>query len=173
MTPEQQAALEALAGRALTADDIAAIDPLLPTRRDDLIAARLSTGRVVVQQGATITTRGASAAFPAIGGLPGPLAFEAAMLALEAFASTQANSEQITTKLLARAVGRQLQGFQALGLDFGSPAMRSMLDTLAGTVLSPEQVAGFKGLAQKPSPLTTNEVSDALNRAENLLTLGD
>lgn len=173
MTPEQQAALEALAGRALTADDIAAIDPMLPPRRDDLIAARLSAGRVAIQQGATITTRGASAAFPSIAGLPGPLAFEAAMLALETFATAQVNSADLPTKLTARAVGRQLQAFQELGLDFGSPAMRAMLDSFKGVVLSAEQAEAFKALAQKPAPLTTNEVSDALNRAENRLTLGD
>lgn len=38
MTPAQQTALESLAGRPLSDDEIAAIDPLLPERNDVAIA---------------------------------------------------------------------------------------------------------------------------------------
>lgn len=44
MTPAQQAALEACAGRPLTTDDIAALTPLLVARDDGAIAALLSVG---------------------------------------------------------------------------------------------------------------------------------
>ena len=49
MTPIQQSALEALAGRALTANDVAQIDPLLAERDDVAIAAALSIGRTRMQ----------------------------------------------------------------------------------------------------------------------------
>lgn len=45
MTPAQQSALEALVGRALTADEVAAIGPNVDARRDDLIEAALNAGR--------------------------------------------------------------------------------------------------------------------------------
>jgi len=45
MTPAQQTALVALAGRALTSDEVAQIEPLLVARNDVAIAAVLSSGR--------------------------------------------------------------------------------------------------------------------------------
>ena len=165
MTPTQQSALAALAGRALTEAEVAQIDAhMTPLGRDDAaIAAVLSVGRKRVVSGQTITTRGAAARFPVVAGLLGPLAFEAAMLALETFASANADAGDLATKLMARAVRRQLQGFQDLGLDFGEPALRSMLDSFVPAILSPDQAAGFKALAEAPDPVPVQAVVAALN----------
>ena len=48
MTPQQQAALEALVSRTLTAEEVAQIDALLPTGSVGAIAALLSVGRTRV-----------------------------------------------------------------------------------------------------------------------------
>lgn len=172
MTPAQQTALEALVGRSLSAADIEVIDPLLPERRDDLIAARLSMGRVRLDA-TEITPRGSAALFPSLGGLPGALAFQKALRQLTAFAAAAKASQDEVTSLLGEAVEEQLAGYRTRGLDFSVPALRGMLDLIASKGgLSAEQAAGFKALAERPHPLSTNEVSDALNRAEGRMTMG-
>ena len=169
MTPTQQSALEALAGRPLTPDEVAQITPLLADpRRDDLIAAILSVGRTRVETGPVITTRGAASKFPAIGPLPGPLAFEAAMLALETFATQGAQSADPQTMLTARAVKRQLVAFDERGLDFGDPVLRGMLDSFTVSeppLLTVAQVDGFKSLALVAAPIEPRAVTLALNGA--------
>lgn len=166
MTPAQLTALEALAGRTLTQSEQDAITPLVASGSTQAIADILSVGRTRLVSG-TITTRGAAAAFPALGGLPGSLAFEAAMLALETFAAANVDSADIATKLTARGVRRQLAGFQELGLDFSVAALRGMLDQLAAaSVLTTAQASGFKGLAPVVAdPITHTQVGAALTEA--------
>ena len=50
MNTAQQTALETLVGRALTAEEISAIDPLLADRNDSAIATLLSQGRTKLVQ---------------------------------------------------------------------------------------------------------------------------
>ena len=172
MKPEEQTALEALAGRALAPEEIEQIDEWLPERRDDLIAERLSIGRVRLHS-AEITPRGAAAKFPALGGLPGPLALQKALRQLTAFAEAAKAAPVETTSLLGEAIEEQVRGFRVQGLDFSTPALRGMLDLIAAHGgISAEQAAGFKALAQEPDPLSTDNVSDALNRAQGLMTMG-
>lgn len=160
MTPNERSALEALAGRAFTAEDDAVIDAALPARRDDLIAAHLSTGRArVVSHFAS--ERGILERFPL-----GPLAADELLAALEAFAQT--------AHPMARIVGRALKFLaQPEGLDIGAPATQGLIDQLvAGGVLTEAQRDGLRAMATQPDPITTNQVSDALNKAQGLLTLG-
>ena len=52
------------------------------------------------------------------------------------------------------------------GLDFGSPALRGMLDTFASQdVLTEGEVAGLKSLAVYPAPVTHTQVARALQGA--------
>ncbi len=181
MTPQQRAALNGLiAPASMTTEQEAAIDLYLDAnnRNDVRIAELLSAAKPrAVVVGQTITTRGAAARFPALGGLPRSLSFEAATMALENFAAAGASSPDLLTKLLARAVTRQLEGFGRLGLDFGEPELRTMLDLLTtvpsteAPVLTVAQAAGFKALAEMYVPFSVDAVSRALNVAEGRMTL--
>ena len=172
MENNELAALEALVGRPLSPEEVADISPWLPPRRDDLIAERLSIGRTRLRS-FEITPRGSAALFPAVGGLPGPLALQKALRQLTAFAEAAKAAPDETTSLLGEAIEEQVRGFRVQGLDFSVPALRGMLDLIAAQGgISIEQAAGFKALAQEPEPLTTNQVSDALNRAQGLMTMG-
>ncbi|MEY5100923.1 MAG: hypothetical protein RJA36_3642 [Pseudomonadota bacterium] len=161
MSPEQirsaiqaDAGLLALAQAAASDADIAALAASV---------AQQAPKRVVL--GSSITTRGAAARFPSIGGLPPSLSFEAAMMALETFATAGAQSSDMPTKLLARAVSRQIEGFQRLGLDFGEPELRTMLDyltTLQPAVLTTAQAAGFKALADAAEVVTPHDIKAAI-----------
>ena len=170
MTPNQRGALEALAGRALTTAEVEQITPLVAAepRADAQIAAILSVGRTRVETGLVITTRGAASRFPAAAPLTGPLAFEAAMLALETFAAQGIQSANPQTMLTARAVKRQLVAFDERGLDFGDPVLRGMLDSFTVSeppLLTGAQVAGFKSLANVADPVSERAVTIALNGA--------
>ena len=54
MTPKQRAALESVAGRALSAEEVAGIDPFLMARNDVEIAAILTAGQKKVQRSLTV-----------------------------------------------------------------------------------------------------------------------
>lgn len=134
----------------------------------DLLALASAVAAVApprLTPGQTITTRGAAAKFPSLGGLPRSLSFEAAMLALETFAQAGAQSSDTPTKLLARAVSRQIEGFQRLGLDFSEVELRTMLDYLTTTspaVLTTAQAAGFKALAEVPEEVSLHDLKAAI-----------
>lgn len=118
MTPAQQSALEVLAGRSLSADDIAALGPMVDARRDDLIEAHLSAGRVkyVETRKVEIGVIGAYAA--------GPVAADALLAKLEAYADAG--------QPLSRLVTRSLRALKVEpGLNLGDPATRAMLAELA------------------------------------------
>lgn len=170
MTPQQQTALETLVGRALTADEVSAIDGWLPARRDDQIAALLSTGRKRVVS-RHVTERGVRA----LAVLP------RARFALLDCLRTAANTEPAWLSPTLTALGVPAQDHPAYaddlasawrwllspdGLDIGSPAARSMLDLIAANVTAAAPAcAAVKALAEEPAPITVGAVSDALNAA--------
>lgn len=148
----QLAALAALAGRALSAAETEQIEDLLPARRDDLIAALLSVGRTHVVPRMT-SARGLAELF--------------VLMKLEGAAAAMKASADQQQKVLGSLLTRQLGFLAAEGLDFGSAALRGMLDQLAAAgVLTADEAAGLKVIAVKPNPLPTNAVSDALNALE-------
>jgi hypothetical protein len=161
MTPTQKTALEALAGRVLTVDEEAQIDAHLPLRRDDLIAQLLSVGRTQVRSRMT-SARGLAELYAG-----GPLGAEVVLQKLEGAADSLKASANAQEKVLGSLIARQLSFLGADGLDFGSAALRGMLDQFAAmNILTAGEVADLKAVAVFPHPITTNAVSDALNAAE-------
>lgn len=160
MNTQEQQALEALAGRSLTAAEVTQIDGHLPARRDDLIAALLSAGRTKLQSHFA-SERGILDRYPG-----GPIAADALLAKLEVFSAAG--------QPLSRLVGRALKFLaQPEGLDLGAGATQAMLAQLAaGGVISAEERDGLRAMATVADPITTNQVSDALNKAQGLMTLG-
>jgi len=116
-----------------------------------------------VQAGEVITARSAAARWPSIGQLPGPLAFEVTLSALENYATANAASPTLANRLRARAIARVLQVFESNGLDFGDPALRTSLETLAADLLTTAQMEAFKSLGRRqPADVTEREVREAV-----------
>lgn len=160
MTPAQQTALEALVGRALTQGEVEQITPLVAERRDDLIAGILSVGRTEVYPRMT-SARGLAELMPG-----GPVAAEVVMMKLEGAATAMLASADQQQQVLGSLIRRQLSFLAGDGLDFGSAALRAMLDQFVTlTILTSGEVAGLKGIAVRAAPINTNSVSDALNKA--------
>ncbi len=186
MSPEQKAALEALVGRALTADEATAIEPYISdaNNRNDVQIAALLPSRPPKLTAGVVSTRGAAAKFPALNGLPRSYSMEVALLKLETFVATYRDAQlpapesegfavAYMTKIAARAVGRKLEEFQATGLDFSEDELRDRLDDLAAqNVITAAEADGFKALALQPDPISVLDVSRALNVAENRMNLG-
>lgn len=161
MTPTQNAALAALVGRALTQDEATAIDGYLPARRDDLIAALLSTGRTEVAPRMT-SARGIA---ERVSG--GPVAAEVILLKLEGARDAMLASADQKQHVMGSLLRRQLTFLAGEGLDFGSAALRGMLDQFASAgILTSGEVDALKAIAVRPAPISTSQVSDALNAAE-------
>ena len=90
----------------------------------------------------------------------GPLAGDALLAKLEAFAAT--------AHPMARIVGRALRFLaQPEGLDIGSAATQDLLDSLAaGGVITAEERAGLAAMATVPDPVSHTEVGAALQGAQ-------
>jgi hypothetical protein len=163
MTPQQQTALEGLVGRALTEAEVEQIDALLPARNDDAIAAILSVGRTEIFSRMT-TVRGMDTSLPG-----GAAQSEVIMLKLEGtrdmLLALPDEPEHAANRVLGSVLRRRLRYLDGDdGLDFGAPAFRAMLDDFqAKNILTADEVTGLKGIAQRPAPISTNQVSDALN----------
>ena len=137
--------------------------------RINAIAAALSAAQPKKMVAGTITTRGAAAAFPDLTGLGRALSFEVALSALETWRDANLTSATLPFKMLARAIKRQLESFDARGLDFSDAELRGMLDNLVKApfgVLSQAQADGFKSLAfTVDDPITDAQVEDAIKGA--------
>lgn len=159
MTPAQQSALEALAGRTLTAEEVAAIEPLVAAWAPQGIADILSAGRTEVRS-RIISARGIAELMPG-----GPLAAEVLLLKLEGARDAMlAGSDQ--QQVFGSLLRRQLKRLDDDGLDIGSPALRQMLDQLmAAGVLTAGEVAALKDMAAHPAPVTHMQVAIALKGA--------
>lgn len=161
MTPAQQAALEALAGRVLTPDEIAQITPLVASGATQAIADLLGHSPAEIYPRNT-SARGLAQMMPG-----GPIAAEVVLLKLEgardAMLASGDQQQQVLGSLLRRQL-RFLDGDE--GLDFGSPALRGMLDQFAQLgILTNEEVAGLKAIAERALPITHTQVGHALQGA--------
>lgn len=151
MTPEQQAALEALAGRALSASDVAQINPLLPDRHDVEIAAVLSVGRVKVQSK--------------------EIGIGTILMALAPYGGQFLDG---LTELgqTDRNVYWSMELLKAGTFDIGLSGTRAQLNALVQE--NPALADGLSALlatAETLDPIDSRLVSDALNAAEGRMTL--
>lgn len=167
MTPQQQAALEAGAGRALTAEDITVLDPLVAIRADGEIATHLSVGRVKVVS-RMLSERGVRAL---------PVLPRARLALLQTLKDAQsAQPAWLPTVLTAAgipaadhpAIADDLASAypwlqQDAGLDVGNPSVRAMLDLIAiGVPAAASACAALKALGEAADPLPHAAISDAL-----------
>lgn len=161
MTPTQQTALESLAGRALTEGEVTSIGGMVAAWDTQGIADALSAGRTEVRS-RLVTARGLAEGMPG-----GPLAAEAVLMKLEAARDAMLADADAGVRVMGSLLRRQLNFLAGDdGLDFGSPALRGMLDTFASQdVLTEGEVAGLKSLAVYPAPVTHTQVARALQGA--------
>lgn len=151
MTPAQQSALEAVAGRLLTPGEIVAIDALLPDRNDVQIADILSAGRSATHP----TPIGIGTVLAAMAPAGGDF-----LNALETLGATDAN------------VKWSLKMIEQGTFDVGHPVTRAQLQQFATD--HPEMapaIAALLAVAEMPDPIHYNTVSDWLNEAEGRLVL--
>ena len=157
MTPAQQSALEAVAGRTLTAQEYVDIDSLLPGRNDVAIAAILSTGRTRIES--KQIGRGTILAVMApMGGL---------------FIGTLRDIGDIRPRTMDSANVAEVVGLIDRGeFDVGMEASRAQLQIFAAAnVDMAPGIAALLAVAEVANPIHYNTVSDALNIAEGRLTL--
>jgi len=161
MTPQQQAAIEAVYGHALSEAQAVIVGPMVDERRDRDVAEYLSQGRTEVGPRMT-SARGIAERMPG-----GPIAAEVVLMKLEGARDALLASESQNDKVLGSLLRRQLTFLAGEGLDFGSAALRGMLDqfALAG-ILTSGEVDALKAIAVRPAPISTSAVSDVLNAAE-------
>ena len=154
MDAAQQTALEAVAGRPLNADDIAACDPLLgrDSRNDVALAAYLSQGRKPIIQSRTIGIGTVLSVLAPDGG--------AFLDAIEALAAVDPNIKW-GLKLLERGE-----------LDIGMAATRGLLDGIAANVISlAPSITVLLALAETEATIDVDKLSYALNIAEGRMML--
>jgi hypothetical protein len=140
MTPAQQAALETLAGRALTVAEIAAAN----ARDDATLSLSLSAGRTQTVPNLI----GVGQVMEALG----PVAGAAVLDALDAV--------RTSNRPLYWAWGLLEKGM----LDVGSPATQASIHGLAAAgLMTAAQADTLIGLARRPDPVLVGVVSDLLN----------
>ena len=125
-----------------------------------LIADALSAGRTRVAP-RMVSARGLAEHVPG-----GPLAAEVILMKLEGARDTMLASQDAGTRVMGSLLRRQLGFLAADGLDFGSPALRGMLDQFAAQgVLTAAEVDGLKAIALVPDPVTWYQVRAAIDGA--------
>lgn len=157
MNSEQQTALEAIVQRSFTPEEVAELDPHVAARRDGAIAQILSVGRTEIYNRMT-SARGIAELYPY-----GPAAAEMVLMKLEGAAATMKNSAVPQEQVFGSLLARQLGFLASEGLDFGSTALRAMLDSFVPAILTTQEVAGLKSIAVRAAPVSVPEVSAALN----------
>lgn len=150
MTPAQQAALESISGKALTPEQIAAIEPYLADRNDVAIAALLPPKVTLVSTPIGIGTILATLA-------PNGGAF---LDTLESLGQTDSN------------VKWALKLIEQSNFDVGMAATRAQMQAFALAAPSfADGIAALLATAEHSEPIHYNAVSDALNIAEGRLML--
>lgn len=151
MTPAQQTALENLVGRQLPAAEIDTLDPHIATRNDVAIAEILSADRVrIVETPIGIGT--CLAVMAPHGG--------AFLDSLEQLATVDSN------------VKWSLKLIESATFDVGNPVTRAQLQEFAATQPAiSDAIHALLAVAEQPDLLPVGVISDALNRADGLMTL--
>ena len=121
------------------------------------LAAALSVGSTEVYS-RLVSARGMAADY-----FGGPVGAEVVLMKLEGAAVALKASATQADKVLGSLIARQLGFLAGEGLDFGSPALRGMLDQFAaGGILTAEEVAGLKAIATRPAPVSEFDVRVAI-----------
>jgi len=121
------------------------------------IADTLSVGRMKVVP-RMVSARGLAEHVPS-----GPLAAEVILLKLEAARDAMLASGDEQQQVMGSLLRRQLTFLSSDGLDFGSQALRGMLDQFQGLgVLTASEVTGLKAIALAPDPVAWQQVRDAV-----------
>lgn len=168
MNSEAQTALEALAGRALTADEIALAD----ARNDMALAASLSANRIKVMPH-RVSELGVRAALSVVDAF-------AVLSLFRTLRAATALPDDIAAVLHVMgvpdaALPAYLDTLQAAaewlhtpeGLDIGSTAARQMMDLIADARPSlAASMRTLKSLAEIADPIDVHTVSDVLNAHE-------
>ena len=150
MTPSQQAALESVAGKSLTPEQIAAIEPYLADRNDVAIASLLPPKVTVVSTPIGIGTILATLA-------PNGGAF---LDALESAGQSDPN------------VKWALKLIEQSNFDVGMAATRAQMAAFAQAAPAfADGIVALLATAERAEPINYNAVSDALNIAEGRITL--
>ena len=172
MTPQQQASLETLIGAALTQAQVDEIGPLVDARNDAAVAAALSVGRKVV-----VSTLVTARAVRAVGSVL-PRSRLALLTALQDAASTEpawlaptltalgvpTEDHPAMADDLASAWGALNSFTDGGGIDIGTSAARGMIDIIAAAVPAAAAACNaVKALAERPSRIDANQVSEVLN----------
>ncbi len=127
------------------------------------IATIVSAGRKAPDTSTKFSSLGISERFPALGGLPGPLAAENVFQKLEAFAAAAIAGADPVGKLLGGACVRQMAHLKASGMAIGSPAVKSMLDAIvARNGLTQDESDALVGVALVDAPVSVQEVITAM-----------
>lgn len=153
MTPAQQAALEALAGRPIGAGEVL----LAQARADGDLAAAISVGRSRLHP-RLVSERGVLEAL-------GPIEGDVVLTALESITSADVLPE--SARPYYGAIRRGVAWLKGDGLDMGSPTTRQMLDLLAAVgLVGAASAATLKALGTTPDPVSADQVSAILNRED-------
>ena len=127
------------------------------------IAALVSKDRVRSDGVTKFSSLGISERFPALGGLPGPLAAELVFQKLEGFAAAAQASTDPVAKLLGGAVIRQMKHLEGTGMAIGSPAVAAMLAAIvAQGGLKKEEADALSSIAMVPDPVSVQQVIEAM-----------
>lgn len=154
MTPEQiRAAIAA-------SPDLQALVP-----DTEALSAAMSQGMTSVRS-RIVSARGLAELYPG-----GPVGAEAVLMKLEGAATVLAGDADPQKKVLGSLIARQLRFLAGDGLDFGSGALRAMLDQFTALgVLTQNEVDGLKSIGVAPSTLTPSAIRKAIyDTAGNLL----
>lgn len=156
MTDEQRSALEAVAGRALSDEEIAAIEPLLVDRNDVEIAAVINDGRPTITVSVAVED------------------------VFDVLYSTGDYATVKTAQLQGQADAVLAFGFLQDAKNIGpgkvnltAPLTVGMFDRLqtAGLLSATGRASLLERAESKADPVHYNAVSDALNAAEGRLVL--
>lgn len=125
------------------------------------VADALSTGRTKVAL-RMVSARGMAEHVPG-----GPLAAEVILLKMEGARDAMLASQDQQQIVMGSLLRRQLGFLAGDGLDFGSSALRGMLDQFAAlSILTQAEVDGLKGIALVPDAVTWQQVADATQGVE-------
>lgn len=134
------------------------------------LASALSAGRTTFDAVTKFSSLGISERFPALGGLPGPLAAELVFQKLEGFAAVAKSSQDPATALLGGATERQMGHLKASGMAIGSPAVGAMLSVIVSAgALTQAEADALVSVAAVPAPVSEFDVRVAIYNDDGTL----